>query len=60
MGRQEWYKPAEVARLLDLPTREVYRLIDMGALPAYRFGRTIRLRVADVEAYRRRAGPAEP
>jgi putative molybdopterin biosynthesis protein len=60
MEEQEWLKPIDVARLLGVPTRAVYRLIDEGALPAYRFGRTIRLRAADVEAYRRRQGGAEP
>ena len=53
MEERDWLKPIDVARLLDIPTREVYRLIDQGALPAYRFGRTIRVRAADVEAYRR-------
>ena len=54
MERQEWYKPIDVARLLGIPTRAVYRLIDEGVLPAYKFGRTIRLRATDVEAYRLR------
>jgi excisionase family DNA binding protein len=54
MEEREWRKPLDVARELGLPTRELYRLIDAGALPAYRFGRTIRLLASDVEAYRRR------
>ena len=54
MEEREWRKPLDVARELGVPTREVYRLIDEGVLPAYRFGRTIRLLAADVEAYRRR------
>ena len=51
---RKWLKPIEVGRLLGIRTREVYRLIDEGALPAYKFGRTIRLLAADVEEYRRR------
>ena len=53
MEEREWLKPVDAARLLGIPTRELYRLIDEGALPAYRFGRTIRLRAGDVDAYRR-------
>ena len=51
MEQREWLKPVDVGRRLGIPTREVYRLIDQGTLPAYRFGRTVRLRAADVEAY---------
>lgn len=54
MESTEWRKPVDVARELGIATRELYRLIDEGALPAYRFGRTIRLLATDVEAYRRR------
>ena len=57
MDEREWLKPIHVARLLGIPTREVYRLIDQGALPAYKFGRTIRLLATDVEEYRRRDIP---
>ena len=54
MRRSEWLKPIDAARRLDIPTKELYRLIDEGALPAYKFGRVIRLRAADVEEYRER------
>ncbi|HEX2117977.1 MAG TPA: helix-turn-helix domain-containing protein [Acidimicrobiales bacterium] len=47
-------KPVEAARRLRIPTRELYRLIDRGQVPAYKFGRTVRLLVADVEEYLRR------
>ena len=47
----EWMGTPEVARALGLATRTVYRLIDTGALPGYRFGRVIRCRTADVAAY---------
>ncbi len=54
MSSPEWLKPIDAARRLDIPTRELYRLIDEGVLPAYKFGRVIRLLVADVEEYRNR------
>ncbi len=56
MDERKWLKPIDVARLLGIPTREVYRLIDEGALPAYKFGRTIRLLASDVEEYQRQLG----
>ena len=56
MEGRVWLKPIDAARRLGIPTREVYRLIDEGRLPAYKFGRTIRLLATDVEEYRR-AGP---
>ena len=34
--------------------RELYELIDAGELPAYKVGRNIKLRQADVDAFRRR------
>jgi excisionase family DNA binding protein len=47
----EWLGTAEAARRLGITPRTLYRLIDEGQLPAYKFGRVIRLRVADVEAF---------
>ena len=41
----------EAAEALGLRTRTLYRLIDEGQLPAYRFGRVIRLRRNEVEAF---------
>ena len=38
---------------LGITLRTLYRLIDTGELPAYKLGRVIRLRTADLEAYRR-------
>ena len=54
MNGREWLKPIDAARRLDIPTREVYRLIDRGELSAYKFGRVIRLLAVDVEEYRAR------
>lgn len=42
---------AGAARQLGLTLRTLYRLIDEGALPAYRFGRVIRLKAADVAGF---------
>ncbi len=53
MNSPEWLKPIDAARRLSIPTKELYRLVDQGALPAYRFGRVIRLKTTDVEEYLR-------
>jgi len=47
-GRGPWMGTPAVARYLGVNQRTVYRLIDDGELPAYRFGRVIRLRARDV------------
>lgn len=36
-------RPREVADLLSLSRSEVYRLIDRGAIPSVRFGRSVRV-----------------
>lgn len=45
----DWMGTTAVAERLAITQRELYRLIDEGRLPAYRFGRVIRIRRADVE-----------
>ena len=47
-----WLNTREAASRLGVPARELYRLVDVGELPAYKHGRDLRLRLADVEAYR--------
>ncbi|HKJ56348.1 MAG TPA: helix-turn-helix domain-containing protein [Nitriliruptoraceae bacterium] len=47
----EWLSTKEAARHLGLTTRTVYRLIDEGQIKAYKFGRVIRLKSADVERF---------
>lgn len=42
---------AEASHHLGITPRTLYRLIDEGQLPAYRFGRVIRLQAAEVEAF---------
>lgn len=43
----------ETADHLGVNLRTLYRLIDEGTLPAYKLGRLIRLRTAEVDAYGR-------
>jgi excisionase family DNA binding protein len=44
----EWISTTEAARRMGLTPRTIYRLIDGGDLPAYRFGRLIRIREVDL------------
>jgi excisionase family DNA binding protein len=46
-----WLSTQEAARRMGITPRTLYRFIDEGQLPAYRFGRVIRLREADVDAF---------
>ncbi len=43
----------DAARQLAVSFRELYHLIDAGKLPAYKVGRDIKLRQADVDDFRR-------
>ncbi|MEX2486701.1 MAG: helix-turn-helix domain-containing protein [Nitriliruptoraceae bacterium] len=47
----EWLNTKAAARRLGITTRTLYRLIDDGKLPAYKFGRVIRLQRAEVDAF---------
>lgn len=47
----EWINTDEAARHLGITTRTLYRFIDKGELPAYRFGRVFRLKRDEVEAF---------
>lgn len=51
----EWISTAEAAECLGIGPRTLYRLIDHGELPAYKFGRVIRLQQAEVDQYIQRA-----
>jgi excisionase family DNA binding protein len=46
-----WMSTPAVAEYLGVNPRTVYRLIDEGELPAYKFGRVIRLQETDVVAF---------
>lgn len=47
----KWLNTAETARRLGITTRTLYRFIDEGQLPAYRFGRVIRLQESEVAEF---------
>ncbi|HTO01666.1 MAG TPA: helix-turn-helix domain-containing protein [Microthrixaceae bacterium] len=46
-----WLNTNESARRLGITTRTLYRFIDDGRLPAYRFGRVIRLKESEVATF---------
>jgi excisionase family DNA binding protein len=50
-----WMSTVEAADYLGVNTRTLYRMIDDGGLPAYKFGRVIRLQESDVVAFVERA-----
>ncbi len=47
----EWMSTAAAAEYLGITPRTLYRFIDEGQLPAYRFGRVIRLKATEVESF---------
>jgi len=47
----EWLSTADAAKALGITPRTLYRFIDQGELPAYRFGRVIRVKAADVDTF---------
>jgi len=47
----QWLSTAEAARYLGITPRTLYRFIDEGQLAGYRFGRVIRLKQTDVDAF---------
>ncbi|HET8930902.1 MAG TPA: helix-turn-helix domain-containing protein [Acidimicrobiales bacterium] len=47
----QWLSTAAAAKHLGVTPRTLYRFIDEDDLPAYRFGRVIRLKRSDVDAY---------
>ncbi len=49
--RIQWMSTKEAAEHLGVTLRSLYRFIDEGSLPAYRFGRVIRLKQDDVEHF---------
>lgn len=57
MAQQDikWLSTAEVSKRLGIGLRTLYRLIDEGQLPAYKFGRVIRLQQREVEEFIERA-----
>jgi excisionase family DNA binding protein len=47
----QWMSTAEAASRLGVTARTLYRLIDEGQLPAYKFGRVIRLQRGEVDDF---------
>lgn len=50
-GTVDWLSTADAANMLGITPRTLYRFINQGDLPAYRFGRVIRVKRVDVEAF---------
>ncbi len=48
---QQWVGTKEASDRLGITLRTLYRLIDEGQVPAYKFGRVIRLKSADIDAF---------
>lgn len=46
-----WVGTREAAERLGVTLRTLYRFIDEGLVPAYRFGRVIRLKADDVDIF---------
>jgi len=53
MSQQEvtWLSTGDAAKRLGITARTLYRFIDEGELPGYRFSRVIRLKQSDVDDY---------
>ena len=47
----EWLGTTAAAHYLGITPRTLYRFIDNGELPAYRFGRVIRLKESEVDTF---------
>ena len=47
----QWLSTADAAKHLGITSRTLYRFIDEGQIPGYRFGRVIRLKRADVDQF---------
>ncbi len=50
-GNVHWLSTADAAKALGVTPRTLYRFIDQDELPAYRFGRVIRVKQSDVDAF---------
>ena len=46
-----WLSTKEASARLGITLRTLYRLIDEGQVPAYKFGRVIRLKESEVEGF---------
>lgn len=50
-GSVDWLSTADAAKALGITPRTLYRFINQGELAAYRFGRVIRVKRADIDAF---------
>jgi excisionase family DNA binding protein len=50
-GEFGWMGTKDAAAYLGLTTRTLYRIIDEGSIPGYKFGRVIRVKRGDLDAY---------
>ena len=50
-GNPHWLSTKEASDYLGVNLRTLYRFIDVGGLAAYKFGRVIRLKEDDLEAF---------
>jgi excisionase family DNA binding protein len=50
-GEIHWLSTAEAAHRLGITPRTLYRFIDEGQVPGYRFGRVIRLKADEVDGF---------
>lgn len=50
-GSADWLSTADAAKSLGITPRTLYRFINQGDLAAYRFGRVIRVKRTDVDAF---------
>ena len=46
-----WLGTTEAAERLGVVPRTLYRMIDEGAIPAYKMGRVIRVKASDLDAF---------
>lgn len=51
VGTLHWVSTKEASHYLGVNLRTLYRFIDEGELTAYKFGRVIRLKSEDLEAF---------
>lgn len=50
-GNEDWYSTPDAAHALGITPRTLYRFINNGMIDAYRFGRVIRVKKADIDAF---------
>ncbi|MCU1487941.1 MAG: DNA-binding protein [Actinomycetia bacterium] len=50
-GELGWMSTKAAAAHLGITTRTLYRFIDEGAVPAYKFGRVIRMKRGDLDVF---------